>query len=63
MYEGTVKTIDHEEGYGYIEEMDKSRIMFMLGSVIGPIAEEDKVAYDIERNPTLLAINVTRIAS
>ncbi|MBE0662095.1 MAG: hypothetical protein IH597_06470 [Bacteroidales bacterium] len=63
MYEGIVRTIDHEEGIGYIQEMDDSRIMFMIDNVSGPLEEEDKVTYDIETKPTRQAVNVSRIGS
>lgn len=62
MKQGTVISIDIREGQGFIEEEDEKTIMFLLSAVVGPpVAEEDKVSYDIVTTPERQAVNVRKV--
>lgn len=64
MQEGTVKFFNETKGYGFINDTNSGKDIFVhLSGLIDKINENDKVSYEIEESPKgLNAIDVRVIS-
>ncbi|MBN9294249.1 MAG: cold shock domain-containing protein [Flavobacteriia bacterium] len=60
MQEGTVKFFNETKGFGFINDSNSGKDIFVhLSGLVNKIRENDKVSYDVEETPKgLSAINV-----
>ncbi|MDD2963867.1 MAG: cold shock domain-containing protein [Bacteroidales bacterium] len=61
---GKVDYFNTSKGFGFIfEEGNRDRLFFHINSLIGEVAEGDKVSFEVERGPKgLNAVKVQRIS-
>lgn len=64
MQEGTVKFFNETKGYGFINDSNSGKDIFVhLSGLIDKINENDKVSYEIEESPKGLNAVDVRVVS
>lgn len=61
---GVVKFFNHDKGYGFINDLQSQESVFVHANELSePIAEQDKVSFEVEKGPKgLMAVRVKKIA-
>jgi cold shock CspA family protein len=59
---GTVTTYNIAKGYGFIKDHDSQEsVFFHLNALSGPIKENDKVAFEVEKSPKGLSARTVKL--